>query len=48
MGRIAFFVFVLGLLAMGAGVVYLGAFPPQPQVQAVVKVVPNDHFQPRP
>ena len=28
-----------------AGVLYLGAFPPEPQVRQVQKVLPNDHFQ---
>lgn len=45
MGRIALFVLLLGLLILGAGVLYLGAFPPQPQTRQVQKVLPNDHFQ---
>lgn len=48
MARIAFFVFLLGLLAAGGWVVYLGAFPPPPHTQPVVKVLPNDQFKPRP
>ena len=45
MGRIAFFVLLLGLLALGGGVLYLGAFPPPPHLTHVQKVLPNDHFQ---
>lgn len=45
--RIFLAVVVLGLLLIGVGVVLLGAFPPQPQPQAVEKVLPNDKFQSR-
>lgn len=45
MGRIALFVVLLGLLALGAGVLYLGAFPPDPQTRQVQKLLPNDRFQ---
>ncbi|MBN8890713.1 MAG: hypothetical protein J0H91_10505 [Rhodospirillales bacterium] len=45
MGRIAFVVVLLGLLGLGAGILYLGAFPPEPQTRPVVKVLPNERFQ---
>jgi hypothetical protein len=48
MGRIALFVLLLGLLGLGAGVLYMGAFPPEPQTRQVQKVLPNDRFQPSP
>lgn len=48
MGRIAFFVLLLGLLGLGASVLYFGAFPPEPQTRQVQKVLPNDRFQPTP
>ncbi len=48
MGRIALFVLLLGLLGLGVGVLYLGAFPPEPQTRQVQKVLPNDHFKPAP
>ncbi len=34
-----------GLIALAAGLAYLGAFPPAPHVQTVEKVLPNDKFQ---
>ncbi len=43
--RIFLIVLVAGLIAIGAGVVYLGAFPPAPHVQTIEKVLPNDKFQ---
>jgi hypothetical protein len=36
-----------GLIALAAGLAYLGAFPPAPHVQTVEKVLPNDKFQSR-
>jgi hypothetical protein len=45
MGRI-FLVVVLVLLVLGAaGVLLLGAFPPDAQVQQIQKVLPNERFQ---
>ena len=46
MARIFIVVIVLGLLAMGAGIVVLGAFPPDPHPQQVQKTLPNDRFKP--
>lgn len=34
-----------GLIALSAGIVYLGAFPPAPHVQTIERVLPNDKFQ---
>ena len=45
MARIFIGIVVLGLLAMAAGVVALGAFPPEPRVQQIQKTLPNDRFQ---
>jgi hypothetical protein len=38
-------VLLLGLLAIAGGLAYLGAFPPQPHVQQIQKVLPNEKFQ---
>ena len=35
---------LLGLVAIVIGVAMLGAFPPEPHVQPVQKVLPNDRF----
>ena len=40
------FVVVVGLIAVVLGLLYLGAFPPQPHTQQVEKVLPNERFQP--
>jgi hypothetical protein len=45
MVRVFLIVLAAGLIALAAGVVYLGAFPPVPHVQTVDKVVPNDTFK---
>ena len=45
MGRLFLLVVLLGLLALAAGMVVLGAFPPEPHPQQVQKVLPNDRFQ---
>jgi hypothetical protein len=37
-------VLALGLLVAVIGTVVLGAFPPNPHVQQVRKVLPNDKF----
>ncbi len=34
-----------GLIALAAGIAYLGTFPPSPHVQTIEKVLPNDKFQ---
>ena len=48
MARIFIFivVVVLGLLAMGVGILALGAFPPDPHPQQIQKTLPNDRFKP--
>ncbi len=38
-------IFAAGLIALAAGVAYLGAFPPTPHVQTIEKVLPIDKFQ---
>lgn len=45
MARVFLIVLAIGLAALGAGVAYLGAFPPAPHVQTVEKVLPNDAFK---
>lgn len=45
--RIFLAVVVAGLLLLGVGALFLGAFPPQPHFQSVEKVLPNDRFQSR-
>ena len=40
-------VFVLLLLVVGAGMLVLGVFPPQPRTEQVQRVLPNDRFQPK-
>jgi hypothetical protein len=37
-------VLAVGLIAVVVGAVVLGAFPPDPHVQQVRKVLPNDKF----
>lgn len=44
MGRIFLIVVLFGLLAIGAAVLGLGAFPPDPKVQSIEKLLPNDRF----
>jgi hypothetical protein len=43
--RIFLIVVAAGLVILGAAVVYLGAFPPNPAQHPVEKVLPNDKFQ---
>jgi hypothetical protein len=44
--RRAFLLLVLlGLVILGAGILILGAFPPEPHTQPVQKILPNDRFQ---
>lgn len=45
MARIFLIVLVLGALALGGVVLALGAFPPEPKVQQIQKVLPNERFQ---
>lgn len=47
MTRIFLIVVAAGLLILAVGAAFLGAFPPNPQVKAVEKVLPNDRFQGR-
>ena len=42
--RVFVIILGLGLLALAAGFIYLGAVPPKPQVQVMHVVLPNDHF----
>ena len=43
--RIFLVVIVAGLIALGVGVLMLGAYPPNPTPHPVEKVLPNDKFQ---
>lgn len=43
--RIFLVVVVAGLVLLAAGLLMLGAFPPNPHPQTVEKVLPNDKFQ---
>jgi hypothetical protein len=45
MARLFLFVLLLGLVIGAAGILVLGAFPPEPHVQQIQKVLPNDRFQ---
>ena len=45
MARIFLVIVLLGLVAMGVGVLALGAFPPEPRTQQIQKTLPNDRFQ---
>ncbi len=45
MTRIILIVVALGLLGAAGGLLYLGAFPPDPKTQTIEKTVPNDRFQ---
>ncbi len=38
---------LIATIAVAAGVIMLGAFPPDPHPHPVQKVLPNDRFQPR-
>ena len=35
---------LLAFVVIAVGMVLLGAFPPDPQVQSIQKVLPNDRF----
>jgi hypothetical protein len=41
-------VLALLILGLGGGFLALGAFPPEPKVQTIQKVLPNDRFAPKP
>jgi hypothetical protein len=43
--RIFLFVVLAGVVVLGATVVFLGAYPPNPTPKSVEKVLPNDKFQ---
>jgi hypothetical protein len=45
MGRLFLMVILLGLVVASVGLVMLGAFPPEPHLQQIQKVLPNDRFQ---
>jgi hypothetical protein len=44
MGRLFIVVFLLVLMLTGIGFLALGAFPPEPKLAPVHKVMPNDRF----
>jgi hypothetical protein len=46
MSRIFLFVVLLLVVVLCVGGVLLGAFPPEPRVQQIQKVIPNDRFKP--
>ncbi len=43
--RIFLFVVLAGLVVLGAAMVMLGEYPPNPTTHSVEKVLPNDKFQ---
>src|SRR5215510_9770917 len=45
--RIFLIVVAVGVVILGATVVFLGAYPPDPKPRSVEKVLPNDKFQSR-
>lgn len=47
MSRIVLAVFVLVLLVVVGGMVFLGAFPPKPRMEQVERVLPNERFAPK-
>ncbi len=47
MRRSLLIVLLLGLIAIAAGLAYLGAFPPPPHFNKVEKVLPNERFKTR-
>ncbi len=48
MRNIVWIVLLLLILGLGGGFLALGAFPPEPKMQAIQKVLPNERFAPRP
>jgi hypothetical protein len=45
MARVVLIVVFIGAVLLAAGLLVLGAFPPQPHPQQIEKVLPNDRFQ---
>jgi hypothetical protein len=45
MTRIFLIVVAAGVIVLGAAVIFLGAFPPNPAPHPVERVLPNDKFQ---
>ena len=45
MVRIFLIVVAAGLIILGATVVFLGMYPPNPTPKSVERVLPNDKFQ---
>ena len=48
MRRVFLVVLLIGIVVMAAGVLALGAFPPEPRQQEVKRVLPNDRFGAKP
>ncbi len=48
MRRVFLLVLLIGGVVLAAGLLTLGAFPPDPHPKQIQKVLPNDHFGPRP
>ena len=44
MRRLFLLVLLLGFVVVAVGMVMLGTFPPNPHVQTIQKVLPNDRF----
>ena len=44
MGRIVLIVLAVIAVLIGAGFVYLGAFPPDPPTREIQRTLPNDRF----
>jgi hypothetical protein len=47
MNRVFLVVLGLGIVALGAGVAFLGMFPPPPPVKPIEKTLSNERFQSR-
>ncbi len=45
MNRLVVVIIVAVGVLLGAGALLLGAFPPNPSIQPVEKVLPNDQFK---
>ncbi len=44
MRRVFLLVLLLGVCLLGVGMVVLGAFPPEPRLKQIQRVLPNDRF----